>query len=321
LKVDGTIRYSSSVTPPLDAASVQLEIYHEVTTPRYRTPEFNDQYIQINLDASADDISDVALSGALFSLAGDCFTAVVCLEDNPLAPTPERILRIQQASIMYDFIDVPVGEMMSFKILESRLAPPPGGTEPILSRFTHIAADASSSFSGYVEGDFLNSFRARMIATTPGAKLTQVGADTDFEINAGITDAWVGEAPFQGLFFTVFPQLKLMFAAWFTFDTELPPPEAMATVGMPSQRWVTALGSYNHNRASLKAEMTMGGRFNSNEGEPVQDTEYGTVDVEFSDCEHGLVEFSFPKAGVSGTFNIERALSEKAALCEDLLGE
>jgi len=33
-----------------------------------------------------------------------------------------------------------------------------------------------------------------------------------FEINAGLNDAWVSaDAPFQGFFFTVFPDLELFF--------------------------------------------------------------------------------------------------------------
>ena len=98
-------------------------------------------------------------------------------------------------------------------------------------------------------------------------------------------------------------------------------PEAEVIGNIKWYLWITALGTYNHNRASLKAELTTGGRFNNNEGEVSQDTEYGTVDIEFANCKEGLVEFSFPSAGESGTFNIKRALEEKADLCEALLGD
>ena len=42
-------------------------------------------------------------------------------------------------------------------------------------------------------------------------------------LNSGLNDAWVSvDAPFQGMFITVFPDLGLVFLAWFTFDSETP---------------------------------------------------------------------------------------------------
>jgi hypothetical protein len=141
----------------------------------------------------------------------------------------------------------------------------------------------------------------------------------DFTINAGVNDAWVNtDAPFQGIFITVFPVLKLVFAAWFTFDSVPPGGSAMATFGSPDQRWVTALGFYDGNRAELKAELTTGGEFNASDPLPAQDTEYGTINIEFANCENGNVEFDFPSAGESGTFNILRVVDSNVTLCEAL---
>lgn len=87
-----------------------------------------------------------------------------------------------------------------------------------------------------------------------------------FEMNAGLNDAWVNSgAPLQGLFVTVFPVLKRVFLGWFSFDSELPTEPAMAVFGASDQRWVTAAGMFNGNRAELKVEFTTGGLFNTAE--------------------------------------------------------
>ena len=143
-----------------------------------------------------------------------------------------------------------------------------------------------------------------------------------FEINAGLNDAWVNaNAAFQGMFVTVFPVLKLMFVAWFTFDSEQPPEDITAVFGAPDQRWVTALGFYDGNRAELKAELTTGGKFNASDPLPTQDTNYGTINIEFSHCNLAWVEFDFPSAGESGLFTMQRVVDDNVALCEALKAE
>lgn len=140
-----------------------------------------------------------------------------------------------------------------------------------------------------------------------------------FEINAGLNDAWVNAlAPFQGLFVTVYPDLGIVFVAWFTFDSELPPPGDMAVFGAPDQRWVTAVGSYSGNRAELSVELTTGGVFNASQPVPVQDTDFGSMVLEFSDCGNGTLTYDFPSVGLSGEFAIERVVASNAALCEAL---
>jgi hypothetical protein len=140
-----------------------------------------------------------------------------------------------------------------------------------------------------------------------------------FEFNAGLNDAWVNaSAPYQGLFVTVYPDQGIVFVAWFTYDSELPPPDAMASFGAPDQRWVTAVGSYSGNRAELNAELTTGGVFNASEPVPVQDTGFGSMVLEFSDCGNGTLTYDFPSLGLSGEFAIERVEPGNATLCEAL---
>ncbi|MFC1777120.1 DUF3179 domain-containing protein [Pseudomonadota bacterium] len=140
-----------------------------------------------------------------------------------------------------------------------------------------------------------------------------------FQINAGLNDAWVNpDAAFQGMFLTVFPLKKLLFAAWFTFESEQPQAEAKATIGSPDHRWITALGNYDGDVASLQAELTTGGRFNSSEPMARQNTDYGIINLEFANCENGSVEYNFPAAGKSGSFSIQRIINSNVALCETL---
>jgi len=138
-------------------------------------------------------------------------------------------------------------------------------------------------------------------------------------LNAGLNDAWVSvDAPLQGIFVTVFPDLGLVFLAWFTFDSELPPDGVLAAFGAPDQRWVTALGSFTDNRVELKAELTSGGLFNVSDPTPVQDTNYGTIILDFMSCEEATLNFDFPSSGQSGELTINRVLPDGVALCEEL---
>jgi cyclophilin family peptidyl-prolyl cis-trans isomerase len=166
--------------------------------------------------------------------------------------------------------------------------------------------------------------------------MMDVSAVSDFVINAGVNDAWVqDDAPFQGMFLTAFEELGLIFVAWFTFDSA-PPVLAdaqkmnadsiseklmnvsAATFGADDQRWVTALGTIDGNRATLKAELTTGGSFNSSTPTPTQDTDYGSITLEFENCSSVKVDFDFPKAEETGSFNAHRVLEDNVALCESL---
>ena len=141
-------------------------------------------------------------------------------------------------------------------------------------------------------------------------------------INAGLNDAWVNAgAQRQGLFITVFPVLKIIFLAWFTFDSKAPPEDVMAVFGSADQRWVSAAGAYDGSQAVLNAELTSGGLFNSSDPVPQQDTNYGTITLDFSSCDEASLSFNFPSAGESGAFNIQRAVPDNSTLCEALAAD
>jgi hypothetical protein len=76
---------------------------------------------------------------------------------------------------------------------------------------------APGSFTFCTTGTFIN----KVVSVTHEAHEHEHGAG--FTMNAGLNDAWVNaEAPFQGLFITVYPTLNIVFVAWFTFDSEIP---------------------------------------------------------------------------------------------------
>jgi len=149
-------------------------------------------------------------------------------------------------------------------------------------------------------------------------RITVQAVQSAFQINAGLNDAWVNlETLGQGFFITVFPDIQKMFLAWFTYDTERPPPEAEAILGEPGHRWLTAFGPYSGDTAELKVELTKGGVFDSAQPQVTQGPD-GTIEVIFSGCNAGMVNYDITSAGVSGQVPIERISLDNVPVCETL---
>jgi hypothetical protein len=136
-------------------------------------------------------------------------------------------------------------------------------------------------------------------------------------INAGMTDAWFNPATNgQGFLIVVFPQLKQLFLAWFTYDVERPPDGTPAVLGEPGHRWLTAQGAYSGDTAMLKVYVSSGGVFDSAVpavGPPVQD---GTMEVRFSGCNAGVIRYDIPSVGLAGEVPIQRIVLDNVSLCE-----
>jgi endonuclease I len=142
-----------------------------------------------------------------------------------------------------------------------------------------------------------------------------------FQINAGLNDAWFNPATGgQGFFVSVFPNIGQIFLAWFTYDTERPPGDAQALLGEPGHRWLTAFGAYTNNKAVLDIEITQGGVFDSPEPRPTQDLD-GTITLEFSGCNAGIVTYDIPSIGTQGVVPIERIALDNVPFCESLEAE
>lgn len=140
-----------------------------------------------------------------------------------------------------------------------------------------------------------------------------------FQINPGLNDAWFDpDTAGQGFVIVVFPELRVMFVAWYTFDTERPPQDVVANLGDAGHRWLTAVGAYQNNQATLNIELTGGGTFNATLPEDSQTPGYGTLSVEFEDCYSGTISYDIPSLGLQGQIQIERITDDLVPLCESL---
>jgi hypothetical protein len=141
-----------------------------------------------------------------------------------------------------------------------------------------------------------------------------------FQINPGLNDAWFNlTTSGQGFLITVFPDIKQMFLAWFTFDTERPAEDVTAMLGEPGHRWLTAQGPYDGDTANLTIFVTEGGIFDA--AEPFASTDLagdGTLTIEFADCSSGLVKYQITSLGISGEIPIQRISPDNVPLCEAL---
>jgi hypothetical protein len=110
--------------------------------------------------------------------------------------------------------------------------------------------------------------------------------EPEFEINAGISDAWYNPLTNgQGFLIAVFPDRKELFLAWFTYDTQRPPDDVTALLGDPGHRWLTAQGPYDGDTASLTVYVTEGGAFDAAQPPAVTDLAGdGTIIIQFPDC-------------------------------------
>lgn len=140
-----------------------------------------------------------------------------------------------------------------------------------------------------------------------------------FRLTAGLNDAWVSpDAPFQGLFFTVFESINLLFLSWFTFDSEVPEPPFQAIFGADDHRWVTGAGIFAGNSVTVNVELTSGGIFNGSDPAASQTPGYGTITIVFENCNLATLTYNFPSVGLSGMMTLTRVVTDNVELCEML---
>jgi hypothetical protein len=148
------------------------------------------------------------------------------------------------------------------------------------------------------------------------SRMEVLEASHDAYINSGLNDAWFNPATIgQGFFVTIFPEIRQVFLAWFTFDTVRPFEDTQAFLGDAGQRWLTAFGSYEGNQAILEIELTQGGIFDATAPVPEQEIT-GTIILEFTSCNSGTVQFDIPAVEISGIVPIQRIALDNVALCE-----
>jgi len=142
-----------------------------------------------------------------------------------------------------------------------------------------------------------------------------------FKINAGLNDAWYfPDTSGQGFFITVFPDLGYVSLAWFTYDTELPPIDAVANLGDAGHRWITGLGSFVDNQVVMNVTITSGGIFDTTT--EIQRTDPpgsdGTIILTFDSCNSGTVEYDITSINRQGIIPIKRVADDNIVICEAL---
>jgi hypothetical protein len=146
-----------------------------------------------------------------------------------------------------------------------------------------------------------------------------VRTPSDFQINAGLNDAWYDPATNgQGFLVVVWEEIQLMFVAWFTFDLERPPADVEAMLGDPGHRWLTAQGPYSGDTATLDVYVTRGGVLDSAKPPVDPAVKDGTLRIKFSSCKEGLVSYDIPSVNRSGEVPIVRIVADNETLCEAL---
>jgi len=141
--------------------------------------------------------------------------------------------------------------------------------------------------------------------------------EPSFSINAGLNDAWFNQATLgQGFFITVFEDIGMMFVAWFTFETARPDGSVTAVLGEPGHRWLTAIGPYDGDTATLEIEVTSGGVFNAAMPMTSQVTD-GTLEIAFADCENALLSYNLGSLALQGEIPLERIALDNVPACEE----
>jgi len=145
-----------------------------------------------------------------------------------------------------------------------------------------------------------------------------MGPSGVFQITEGLNGAWAnGDTLGQGMLMEVYPDVPLLFAAWFTWDTTQPGPGESAEVGDPNHRWLTAQGGYQDDLATLDLNLTTGGIFD--DPAEVATDPIGSMEIRFTACNEAEVSYDFGTQ--SGAFVINRLADDNNATCEALMAQ
>ena len=127
-----------------------------------------------------------------------------------------------------------LGEFMQGLSNSEGVALLPGGDILIGNGATGSVKRFSSS-GAFIE-DFVTANAGGLIRPN-AVVLRNLETGRDVAINQGMIDAWYDpDTNGQGFFITVFPVIKQVFLAWFTYDTERPPEDVTAILGEPGHR-------------------------------------------------------------------------------------
>lgn len=182
-----------------------------------------------------------------------------------------------------------------------------------------VSNNESPTHTYSLSGNYMVTLRASNDASMTA--LNSENIEVLFKINAGLNDAWYNPmTDGQGFFINVFPDLGLASLAWFTYDTELPPIDAIANLGDPGHRWLTAIGPIESKQVPMNIVLTSGGIFDTytsiNRTDPPGSD--GTILLTFDSCNSGTIEYDIPSIDRKGTVPIQRVADDNIAICEAL---
>ena len=138
-------------------------------------------------------------------------------------------------------------------------------------------------------------------------------------LNAGLNGAWSDPAiDGQGILVDVLPEFQMVFVAWFTFDLERPDSGTGPMIGDDGHRWLTAFGNYQagDNSVTLSIQNVTGGVFDSASPAVDRESDYGSIELQFSDCLNGTMTYDIPAGLLSDeVVPISRASADHLDLC------
>ncbi|MDJ0654060.1 MAG: alpha/beta hydrolase-fold protein [Xanthomonadales bacterium] len=159
-------------------------------------------------------------------------------------------------------------------------------------------------FQDVVTGDI--EFGQRAVDWLLEHRKPEIASDTQ-AINYGLAGGWFNEStPGQGFLFDFLLQDQFMFVAAFTFDTLGRQPGG--NIAGAEQRWFTAQGNYQGDRADLTIFQSRNGVFD--DPAAVESTAVGTMVIEFHSCTRATITYDLPGLGLSGTIPVSKLLAD-----------
>jgi hypothetical protein len=140
-----------------------------------------------------------------------------------------------------------------------------------------------------------------------------------FEINPWMSGLWADpETDGQGLMLNVYPSIDALHLAWFTYDLERPSNAALAQIGEPGHRWLTAFGGLAGADSNMTITRTSGGVFDATQPVPAQ-IQDGSVQLHFDSCTSGILNYNLGTAQSTGQLILRRPYEDRATIDRCLL--
>ncbi|RFF28847.1 MULTISPECIES: family 16 glycosylhydrolase [unclassified Wenzhouxiangella] len=110
----------------------------------------------------------------------------------------------------------------------------------------------------------------------------------------------------QGLTFDHMPFADLLFVAWFTYidAAATDSSEGIDRIGAVDNRWLTASLDVDGDIASGPLYASTGGHFDAPAQPGQESVEVGSMTIEFSDCDRGVVQYTIDDPELAGEFPI-----------------